>query len=266
MERRKRKLALGVAAIVAIGLIWTFRPFAVVPAGYRGVMTMFGRPSPTVYAEGIHWRTPIAESLNLVNVSTLKSEVDGEAASRDLQSVQMRVALNYHANSESAVAIFRDLGNEPEIRIVAPAIQESMKAVVARYTAEELITKRADVSAGIVTQLRNRMLRHGLAVDEFSLINFRFSRSFDDAIEAKTTAEQLKLKADRDLERVRVEAEQRLTMAQAEAASLRAQKEQITPELLKLREVENQREAIKRWNGVLPQYSGQAAVPFLQIR
>ncbi len=255
-----------VAAVIGILLMWKLAPYATVPAGHRGVITTFGKPSETVYSEGIHWRTPISDSMHVVNVSTVKAEVDGDSASRDLQSVHMKVALNYHVKPEAVVKVFRDLGNDPEGRIIAPAVQEAMKAVVARYTAEELIAKRPDVSTAIVSQLRDRMQRHGLMVDEFSIMNFRFSKSFDEAIEAKTTAEQLKLKADRDLERIKVEAEQRVAMAQAEALSLRAQKEQITPELLKLREIENQREAIKKWNGVLPQYSGQAAVPFLQVR
>nr|WP_233177009.1 prohibitin family protein [Ralstonia sp. ASV6] len=255
--------ALSVAAIL---LLWALAPIATVPAGHRGVITTFGKPSDTAYSEGIHWRTPISDTMHLVNVSTMKAEIQGDAASRDLQSVHMTIALNYHVKPEAAVTVFRDLGNDPENRIIAPSVAEAMKSVTARYTAEELIAKRADVSMAIVDQLRDRMTRHGLAVDEFSIINFRFSKSFDEAIEAKTTAEQLKLKADRDLDRIRVEAEQRVAMAQAEAASLRAQKEQITPELLKLREIENQREAIKKWNGQLPQYSGQGALPFIQVK
>lgn len=256
----------GIGVALVLILIFAFRPFATVPPGHRGVITTFGKPSETVYSEGIHWRTPVSDQMHLVNVSTLKAEVDGESASRDLQSVHMKVALNYHARPEAAVTVFRDLGNDPEARIVVPAVQEAMKAVVARYTAEELIAKRSDVSSAIITQLRDRMHRHGLVVDEFSIMNFRFSRSFDEAIEAKTTAEQLKLKADRDLERIRVEAEQRVAMAQAEAASLRVQKEQITPELLKLREIENQREAVRKWNGVLPQFTGQLPLPFLPLK
>lgn len=255
---------VGTVALVLV--MWVMAPVATVPAGSRGVMTTFGKPAGTALGEGIHWRTPISDTLHIVNVSTVKAEIDGDAASRDLQSVHMKIALNYHVRPEAAVTVFRDLGNDPEGRIIGPAVQEAMKAVAARYTAEELIAKRPDVSSAIIAQLRDRMTRHGLVVDEFSIMNFRFSKSFDEAIEAKTTAEQLKLKADRDLDRIRVEAEQRVAMAQAEAASLRAQKEQITPELLKLREIENQREAIKKWNGQLPQYSGQSAIPFIQVK
>jgi len=265
-QKGAKAVVYGVVGVVALVFVWALAPIATVPAGHRGVITTFGKPSDQAFSEGIHWRTPISDTMHLVNVSTVKAEVQGDAASRDLQSVHMSIALNYHVKPDAAVTVFRDLGNDPENRIVSPSVQEAMKSVTARYTAEELIAKRADVSSAIVAQLHDRMSRHGLVVDEFSIVNFRFSKSFDEAIEAKTTAEQLKLKADRDLERIRVEAEQRVAMAQAEAASLRAQKEQITPELLKLREIENQREAIKKWNGQLPQYSGQGALPFIQVK
>lgn len=256
--------AISLIIIFAV-LVLALALFATVPAGYRGVITSFGAPGADVLAEGIHFRVPIRDSMHLVEVATQRTPIVGDAASKDLQSVHMEVSLNWHTKPEAAVTVFRDLGNEPEARIVTPAAQEAMKSVVARYTAEELISKRSDVSAAIVAHLRDRMQRHGLVVDEFSITNFKFSKSFDEAIEAKTTAEQLKLKADRDLERIRVEAEQQVARAKAEADSLRSQKEQVTPELLRLREVENQREAIKKWDGKLPTYSGGGAIPFLNL-
>ncbi|WBF05259.1 prohibitin family protein [Burkholderia phage CSP3] len=264
-KRFVRRIVIGVTVPIALLLLWALAPFATVPAGHRGVITSFGAPSGEVYSEGIHFRLPIRDTMNLVQVATQRADIKGDAASKDLQSVHMEVALNWHIRPEAAVGVFRDLGNDPEGRIVLPAAQEAMKSVVARYTAEELISKRSDVSSAIITHLRDRMQRHGLVVDEFSITNFKFSKSFDEAIEAKTTAEQLKLKADRDLERIKVEAEQQVARAKAEAESLRAQKEQVTPELLRLREVENQREAIKKWNGQLPVYSGGGAVPFINV-
>jgi hypothetical protein len=113
--------------------------------------------------------------------------------------------------------------------------------------------------------LHERLAKHHVVVDEFSIVSFSFSKSFNDAIEAKTTAEQLKLKAERDLQRIRVEAEQRVASAEAEAKALAVQRQEVTAELLKLREVENQRRAIDRWDGRLPTYVASGAVPFLQV-
>jgi prohibitin 2 len=250
--------------IVALILVVALAPFGTVPAGHRGVMTTFGSPSSEVLSEGIHFRVPLAQKLNLVNVSIQKGEGDGDAASRDLQTVHTRVALNYHVKPEAAVTVFRDLGNEPGQRIIIPSVQEAVKAVTARFTAEELIAKRTDVRDQIVTQLRERLGRHGVVVDEFSIVNFNFSRSFNEAIEAKTTAEQLKLKAERDLQRIEVEAKQRVAQAKAEAESLAVQRQQVTPELIRLREMENQRAAIEKWDGKLPNVSG-GAIPFINV-
>jgi prohibitin 2 len=253
-----------VAAVVVVILLFALAPFGTVPAGYRGVMTTFGSPSDQVLSEGIHFRVPLAQRLNLVNVSIQKGEGDGDAASRDLQTVHTRVALNYHVRPDAAVTVFRDLGNEPGQRIIIPSVQEAVKAVTARFTAEELIAKRTDVRDQIITQLRERLARHGIMVDEFSIVNFNFSRSFNEAIEAKTTAEQLKLKAERDLQRIEVEAKQRVAQAKAEAESLALQRQQVTPELIRLREMENQRMAIEKWDGKLPTVAG-GAVPFINV-
>ncbi len=255
------------AALVAgiLLLIWLIAPFSSVPAGHRGVMTTFGSPSNEVLSEGLHFRIPFAQTLNLVNVSIQKGEGDGDAASRDLQTVHTKIALNYHVKPEAAVSVFRDLGNQPGERIIIPAVQEAVKAVTARFTAEELIAKRTDVRDQIVAQLRERLARHGIVVDEFSIVNFNFSKSFNDAIEAKTTAEQLKLKAERDLQRIEVEAKQKITQAKAEAEALAAQRQQVTTELIRLREIENQRLAIEKWDGRLPNVSG-GAVPFVNVK
>lgn len=112
--------------------------------------------------------------------------------------------------------------------------------------------------------MSERLGKHGVTVDEFSIVNFDFSKSFNEAIEAKTTAEQLKLKAERDLARIKVEAEQKVASAKAEAEALGLQKQQVTAELIRLREIENQRKAIEKWNGVLPNVTG-GSIPFINV-
>ena len=254
-----------VSIVIIIGLIWLAMPFSVVPAGYRGVLTTFGSPSTQVYSEGLNFCWPIAQRMHLVNVSIQKGEGEGEAASKDLQTVHTRVALNYHIKPEAAITVFRDLGNEPADRIIVPSVHESVKAVTARFTAEDLISKRTEVRDQIVALLKDRLSRHGIIVDEFSILNFNFSKTFNEAIEAKTTAEQLKLKADRDLMRIEVEAKQKITSAKAEAESLALQRQQVSTDLLRLREIENQAEAIKKWDGRLPQATG-GVMPFVNIK
>lgn len=256
-----------VLVIVVLVLLSWLNPFVVINAGHRGVITTFGKVNPTVLEEGLHFRIPIMQQVREINVQIQKAEGDGDAASRDLQQVHTKIALNYHLIPTRVAETFQLVGDLNSVgdRIIVPAVQEAFKATTAKYTAEELISKRPEVRDQISQFMKDRLLRHGIAIDEFSIVNFRFSESFNQAIEGKTTADQLKLKAERDLERIKVEAEQKIASAKAEAESLRLQKQEITPDLLRLREIENQRLALEKWNGQLPQVTG-GSVPMINIK
>lgn len=256
-------IALFISALILISWL---NPFVVINAGNRGVITTFGKVNPTVLEEGLHLRIPIMQQVAEINVQIQKGEGDGDAASRDLQQVHAKIALNYHLIPNRVAETYQAIGDLNSVgdRIIIPAVQEATKATTAKYTAEELISKRPEVRDQISQFMRDRLLRHGIQIDEFSIVNFRFSESFNQAIEAKTTAEQLKLKAERDLERIRVEAEQKIASAKAEAESLRLQKQEITPDLLKLREIENQRVALEKWDGHLPQVTG-GSIPLVNL-
>lgn len=263
----KQLLQRLVLLLILAALLWVLAPVAIVPAGHRGVLTTFGKPANEVLSEGLHFRLPLAQTLHLMDVRVQKGEGEGDAASRDLQSVHTRIAVNYHLLPSAAVAAFRDIGPSTEVvaeRIILPAAQEAVKAVTARFTAEELISRRTEVRDAIVRLLKEKMDRHGLVLDEFAIVNFAFSRTFAEAIEAKVKAEQDKLKAERDLQRIEVEAKQKIASARAEADALALQRQQVTQELLALRRIENEREAIRKWDGRLPQVSG-GAVPFVNL-
>lgn len=257
----------GVALLVVLLLLYALAPIAIVPTGYRGILTTFGKAADAALDPGIHFMVPIADTLHLMDVRIQKGEGDGDAASKDLQQVHTRIAINYHLNPSMAVSAFRDIGPTTEVaadRIILPAVQEAVKAVTARFTAEELITRRTEVRDQVGVLLREKMSRHGLMLDEFAIVNFQFSRSFAEAIEAKVKAEQDKLKAERDLQRIEVEAQQKVASARAEAESLSLQKAQVTTELLSLRRIENEREAIRKWDGKLPTTTG-GVVPFFNV-
>lgn len=257
-------IILGVMFFVVLPMV---NPLVVIEAGHRGVLTNFGKVSQDVWGEGLHFRIPVMQQVHPINVQIQKGEGDGDSASKDLQSVHTKVAINFHLVAERVAETFQSVGNLGTVgdRIIVPAVQEAVKATTAKYTAEELISKRSEVRDLISATLKERMNRHGIAIDEVSIVNFAFSPSFNQAIEAKTTAEQLKLKAERDLQRIEVEAKQKVASAKAEAESLALQRQQVTPEMIRLREVENQSEAIKKWDGHLPDVTG-GAIPFINIQ
>ncbi len=259
----RNALLVLVAGLVAV----LVAPVAVVPAGSRGVMTTFGSARNELYEPGLHFRWPIAQTMHTMNIQIQKGEGEGDAASKDLQSVHTKVAINYHLEPSYAVEAFKNIGPSTDVaaeRIIMPATHEAVKAVTARFTAEELITRRTEVRDAISVLLKEKMARHGLVLDEFNLINFAFSKSFSDAIENKVKAEQQKQQAERDLQRLQVEAQQKVVGARAEAESLALQRQQITAELLSLRRIENERAAIAKWDGKLPQVSG-GATPFINV-
>ena len=261
-----RRTGRTLVVLILLGVaIFFFKPWVQVGAGERGVVQNFGAVQDIVLNEGIHLRVPIMQEVILMDVKIQKAITDAAAASSDLQDVDLSVALNYHIIPDKANVVYQTIGIAFKERIIDPAIQEVMKAVTARYTAEELITKRPAVSSQMQEALSERLLKSNIAVDAFSIVSFSFSQTFTDAIEAKQTAEQNALKARRDLDRVKVEAEQTIVAAKAEAEALRLQKESISPDLIELRRIEANLKAIEKWNGILPSVTGAGAVPFIGV-
>ena len=250
---------------VVIILFFFLRPWVQVGPGERGIVMNFGAVQKVVLAEGLHFRIPVMQEIVRMDVKVQKALTDADAASSNLQDVSSKVALNYHVIPDKANIVYQNIGIHFKERIIDPAIMEVVKAVSAQYSAEELITKRPAVSEAMRAALMERLLVNNIAVDAFSITSFNFSRTFIEAIESKQAAEQLALKAKRDLDRIKIEAEQKITAARAEAESLRLQRANISPDLIELRKIEANMKAIEKWNGILPQVTGGGAVPLIGL-
>jgi regulator of protease activity HflC (stomatin/prohibitin superfamily) len=248
----------GVSFLLVIGL--ATQSFETVNAGERGVVfnSLAGGVQDRVLHEGLQFKMPFVEDIIQMDIKVQKSETDATAASKDLQIVRSKIALNYHIDPERVNTIYRRIGADFKSRVIDPQVQEAVKAISALYTAEELITKRPRVRDDIKEAMTARLREFDIVVDEFNILDFAFSDEFNRAIEAKQTAEQNALKAERDLVRIKTEAQQMVTRARAESDSQRLQRETITPILLQLR-------AIEKWNGVLPQVTG-GAMPFIDAK
>jgi len=261
-----KKIPTPILIAVVVVLVFLFaKPWVEVGPGQRGVVLNFGAVQDNVLGEGLHFRIPVVQEVILLDVRVQKVVTDRIAASSDLQDVTSSIALNYHLIPDKANIDYQTIGISYRERIIDPAILEVVKAVSARYSAEELITKRPQVSEAMRTSLMERLERYNIEVDAFSIVAFSFSKVFTEAIEAKQTAEQLALKAKRDLERVKIEAEQKVTAAKAEAESLRLQRANISPDLIELRKIEANLKAIEKWDGILPQVVGTGGVPLIGL-
>lgn len=277
MNRKGQEFPVGIITFVVIAFIVLFIIFLAVytvPAGYRGVILTFGKPSEVISGEGLHFKVPFAQSIKKLEVRTQKIESESDSSSKDLQDVKTVIALNYHLNPGKVNKLYQEIGKDYKIRVIDPSIQESVKAVSARFTAEELVTRRPEVRKGIQEFLTQKLEKYHILVDDFNIVNFQFSEEFDNAIEQKVTAEQLKLKADRDLQRIAVEAEQVKTQSEAEAYSLKIKNDALrdSPDLVRLKQievleksVEVQRQAVEKWDGKLPAVTGSGALPLIEL-
>jgi len=255
-----KRMSPFVIVAVALFLVWVFSPFVIIGAGERGVVfNQLHGIENKILPEGFSFIIPVIQRVVKMDVRIRKSDTRATAASKDLQTVATEIVLNFHLFPDKVNKIYQEIGLDYEKRIIDPAVQEIVKAVCAEFTAEELITKRQLVKDEIKTSLHKRLTTSYISLDELNITDFQFSKIFNEAIESKQTAEQLALKAGRDLERVRIEGQQKVVQAKAEAESQRIQKETISPIILQLR-------AIEKWDGKFPQVlGGSGAMPFINI-
>jgi len=247
---------------VVLFLLSFVKPFVTIGPGLRGVVMNFGAVQDIVMDEGFHFLIPVVQKVQLVDVRIQKSQTEVDAASKDLQQISSTIALNFQIIPEKANVVFQELGPAYKERIIDPAVQEMLKAVAARYTAEELITKREQVKNETKELLTDRLLESNIRVVDFSIVNFAFSNIFTAAIEAKQEAEQFVGKATRDLQRIEIEAKQKVAAARAEAEALKIQREVLSKDLIELRRIEASLKAIEKWDGRMPSVTG-GAVPFI---
>jgi regulator of protease activity HflC (stomatin/prohibitin superfamily) len=253
----KRIISLGVFLLIVIIAI-NMSVFIVGP-GERGILLQLGNMQG-IYDSGLHFKIPLIQNVVLMDVRTQKIQDPVDAASKDLQSIHTLVALNYHVDPTKVDVLYQEIGLSFEDRIIRPALQESVKATTAQFTAEELITKRAEVKENIKAKLVERLSKSYMNIVDFSIVDFKFSEDFEAAIESKQTAVQTALKAENDLRRIEIEAKQQIETAKADAESIR-----IQGEALKNNQGLVQLKFVEKWNGVLPYYMMGEATPLISL-
>ena len=285
MSRSSMRIVIPVIIAFIMVIVVLASSIKIVEAGNRGVLLNFGAVDTSrSLSEGIHFVVPFRDNVIQMEVRTQKIEENAASASNDLQDVSTQVALNYHINPDTAQILFRQLGFDYANRVIAPAIQESVKQVTARFNAENLITNRETVKGEIERQIEQRLAAYNIDVETISITEFQFSERFRSAVEAKVEAEQRALQANNDLSRVQIEAkqvearavgEQKANIARAEgvrqAAVLQAQGEADAIKIVEAQLRENPRylEWLKtqKWDGVLPLVTAgsEGATPFIEI-
>lgn len=254
-----------IIVLLILGIGWTiagFSSFFTVDPGEVAFITRFGSIESELYTEWLHFKSPFTESVVKMDTKTQNIVVDASAASKDLQNVATKVAINCSINPNAAKEIYKSVWDEAAlaINVVQPAIQEAIKSATAKFTAEELITKRDQIAQTVTDNLKNKLNNRGINVQNVNIVNFQFSPSFDAAIEDKVKAEQEALTAKNQLAQIQYEWEQAVTKAKAgkEAKILAAEAEaeaiKIQTEAIKANGGEEYVELkrIDKWDGKYP--------------
>jgi regulator of protease activity HflC (stomatin/prohibitin superfamily) len=178
------------------------------------VVLTWGKPT-RVFGDGFHFKISLVQSVEMMSVQIQKTESSEATATKDLQEVTATIAINYKLDPAQVLEIYRTLRQDFADRVIKPNIEEGLKATTAQFTAEELITKRAVVKTQFDDILAERLQVFGIEVIAVSITDFKFSQSFNNAIEAKVTAEQRALEALNQLAQIRYEAQQQIIQAEA---------------------------------------------------
>ena len=300
---KKPETLIGTSALIAVAFVafLILKPFSIVSPGERGVKVSFGKVTTEPYGEGLHWIVPVRDTMRIVDIKTQKFETPTEAASSDMQKVRTDITVNYNVIPKKAVELVQRVGSDYEIVVVRPAVQEALKAAVAKFEAEELIQKREEVSDLVFEYLNRTLNKTHIQVSEISIEDFKFSDEFNAAIEAKVTAEQSALREKNILEEIKYKAQQEeakaegakqakilsaeannqqrileakaqaeaITLsanAEAQAIKVKAQALAKNPQILNLIQLEIEQTKASKWTGALPtNVYGSAPIPFINI-
>lgn len=251
----KTAIIAAVIALVAIFILGNC--FTIVNAGHTGVIVTLGKVNEGVLQEGLHFKAPFIQNVVKIDNRIVKLEVDTEAFSKDLQTVETTLAINYRVDTSKSYSIYKNIGASYESVLVIPAVNEVLKAITAQYTAEESVTNRSLISDGLIKGLNDKLNNIGLFVTDVNIINFDFSEAFINAIEEKQVAQQKLLKAE-------TEKQTAITNAEAEAETMRIKAEAEADANNKIRaslsEEVIRSKFYEKWDGKLPQAMGSDSV------
>jgi len=269
---KAKGVVIGIIVLIIIGVV-IGSAVSIVDAGFRGVLLHWNAVDVTQppLEEGLHFIVPFQDSVIPLEVRTLKYTKSTTSASQDLQTVSTEITVNYHPTPNSVNYLYKEVGLDYENRVIQPTVEEVVKQVTANYNAEELITKRPQVKADIEVEIAERLNDFNITTEIVSITDFQFSPLFAQAIEAKVEAEQKALKAENDLRRIQVEAEQfearaqgtakgNIAEAEGEAEAIRIINEALANNPYYIEWLKTQ-----AWDGKLPLVVGEGGTPFIQI-
>jgi regulator of protease activity HflC (stomatin/prohibitin superfamily) len=255
--------------VLLILFIVSWGSFALVPAGHRGVVLLWGSVEKRIMGEGLNFKVPIAETVIKVDVKVQPhpfKEID--ASSKEYQMVKMTGMMNFHIDPSFVNDLYQKVGLDFADKVIDPAFNDFVKEVVPTYPIGEILPKRKEIRQRAMKKLGDNLSRYHIIVDDIYFANIRFSPEYEGAIEAKQVAQQQvetqkqvlaqrEIEAQQKVATAKGEAESTLVVVQGQAKANDAPSRSISPILV-------QYKGIEKWNGILPQVSG-GAIPLIDL-
>ena len=259
MNKEKGSLFIAISILVVIFIIWC-NPMAIVGVGERGVKVTLGKVSPRSYEEGIHFVTPFISKIKVMNVKTQKMSVETEVYTKDIQQAKINYVVNYNLEPKHVHEMYRNVGIYYQDTILTPAVEGTIKDVIGKWNAQDLVANREKATNEIYTKLHEQLKDDHINISNFQMTAINYSSSFERAIEEKVQAEQEALKAKNKTVQIEEEAKQKIISAEAEAKSMRIRATALTQNKALV-----EYEAVQKWNGKLPEYMMGNSIPFINM-
>ena len=266
-KRKKTLIRSSIGAAVLIGGITIATMPRTLDEGEIGIVTEFGKIKKIEREAGIKFVKPFIGRMTKMDVRTKVKSVDMEASSKDEQKVTAKVSYNYHLDSSKAEELYREVGADWERILLEESdiILQCFKNEAVKYNVESILTNREVISEDTKKAINEKLTKYGIVVDSFNAANLDFSKEYNAAVERKQIAEQEAKTAIQQKEKIKTEAEAKVEQAKGEAKANSILTENLNDQIIELERIKAQLEAIKKWNGVLPNVTGDNAVPFIQI-
>ena len=259
MDKKELATPIIIISLIILFIIF-FNPISMVGVGERGVKVTLGVVSDQSFSEGIHLVTPFISRIETMNVRTQKRSINTSVYTKDIQQAKISYVINYNLQPENAYKMYREVGSDYEDKILMPVVEGSIKDVIGKWNAQDLVANREQATGEILTKLQNHLKDNYISVTDFQITSINYSDVFERAIESKVTAEQDALKAKNKTVQIQEEAKQKLISAQAEAKSM-----EIRANALSQNKSLVEYEAVQKWDGKLPYYMLGNSIPFINI-
>ncbi len=257
------KKLLGMPMIVLMLLVCFLvmcNPFVMVGPGERGIKITLGQVQPESYGEGLHTIFPFIQKFRTMDVKTQRNTLNTQVYTKDIQQARITYVINYNLQPDKVNKLFQEIGMDYESKILTPVVEGTIKDIIGKWNAQDLIANREKATSDILFKLQEQLKNNYISVTDFQMTDINYSKVFEQAIESKVTAEQDALKAKNKTVQVQEEARQKVIAAEAEAKSMA-----IRAQALSQNKSLVQYEAVQKWDGKMPQYMLGNSVPFINM-